>query len=128
MSDKPLWIPHPDRVAASQVSGLMREVSSRFGVRLSSYRDLHTWTIANPDQFWGLLWDTCGVIGDKGSRLVADAGKMPGAKFLPDARLNFAENLLRRADDGEALVFRGEDKASARMTWRELNGLVSRLQ
>src|SRR5262245_6496327 len=128
MSDKPLWIPHPDRVAASQVSALMREVSSRFGVRLSTYRDLHTWTIANSDQFWGLLWDTCSVIGDKGGRLVADAGQMPGAKFLPDARLNFAENLLRRADDGEALVFRGEDKATARMTWRELNGLVSRLQ
>jgi len=68
------------------------------------------------------------VIGEKGNRLVADAGKMPGAKFLPDARLNFAENLLRRSDDGEALVFRGEDKAASRMTWRELGAKVSRLQ
>ena len=53
---------------------------------------------------------------------------MPGARFLPDATLNFAENLLRRADDGEAIVFRGEDKVTSRLTWAELNALVSRLQ
>jgi acetoacetyl-CoA synthetase len=106
----------------------MREAGSRFGVSLSTYRELHAWTVAHPEQFWGLIWDTCGVIGDKGGRLVADAGKMPGAKFLPDARLNFAENLLRRTDEGEALVFRAEDKAATRMTWRELNAVVSRLQ
>jgi len=128
MIDKPLWIPGPDRVAGSQVATFMREVNSRFGLRLSSYRELHGWSIASSDLFWGLIWDICGVIGDKGARLVADAGVMPGARFLPDARLNFAENLLRRGDDGEALVFRGEDKVSARMTWRELNALVSRLQ
>lgn len=128
MIERPLWTPQPDRVAASQVTTLMRDVNSRFGVRLSTYRELHAWTIANVDQFWSLIWDSCGVIGDKGARLVANAGMMPGAKFLPDARLNFAENLLRRTDDSEALVFRGEDKAAARMTWRELNALVSRLQ
>ena len=38
---------------------------------------------------------------------------MPGARFFPDARLNFAENLLRRTGDGDALVFRGEDKRRA---------------
>ncbi len=57
-------------------------------------------------------------IGDKGERLVADDGKMPGARFFPDATLNFAENLLRRSDDGEAIVFRGEDKVATRLTWR----------
>src|SRR3954454_7772292 len=124
----PLWTPKPDRVAATQVVAFMTEVNKRHGLALSSYRDLHAWTIAHPDLFWSLIWDTCGVIGEKGTRLVSDPGKMPGAKFLADARLNFAENLLRRSDDGEALVFRGEDKATARLTWRELSDRVSRLQ
>ncbi len=53
---------------------------------------------------------------------------MPGARFFPDARLNFAENLLKRQDDGVAIVFRGEDGATRRLAWRELNDLVSRLQ
>ncbi len=128
MSDNPLWIPSAERAAASQVRAFIAEVERRHGVRLADYPELHAWTVAHPDLFWGLIWDYCGVIGDKGERLIADRGKMPGARFLPDATLNFAENLLRRSDDGEAIVFRGEDKAQSRMTFAELNALVSRMQ
>jgi acetoacetyl-CoA synthetase len=53
---------------------------------------------------------------------------MPGARFFPDARLNFAENLLNKSGDGDALVFRGEDKVARRLSWNELRDLVSRLQ
>ena len=34
--------------------------------------------------------------------------QMPGARFFPNARLNFAENLLRFRDDQPALIFRNE--------------------
>ncbi len=128
MRDTPLWIPPAERAAASQVQAFMTDVDRRHGTRLSGYRDLHAWTVAHPDLFWSLVWDFCDVIGDKGERLVADHGKMPGARFLPDATLNFAENLIRRSDDGEAIVFRGEDKAKSRLTWADLNALVSRAQ
>ncbi|XLM22641.1 AMP-binding protein, partial [Chromobacterium piscinae] len=50
------------------------------------------------------------------------------ARFFPEARLNYAENLLRRNDDTLAVVFRGEDKIEQKITWRDLNQLVSRLQ
>ena len=106
----------------------MTEVDRRHGVRLTGYRDLHAWSVAHPDLFWSLVWDFCNVIGDKGERLVADHGKMPGTRYLPDATLNFAENLLRRSDNGEAIVFRGEDKVVTRLTWAELGALVSRAQ
>ncbi|MPZ39441.1 MAG: acetoacetate--CoA ligase [Rhizobiales bacterium] len=129
MSDTPpLWIPSADTAAASQVRAFMTEVDRRHGTRLSDYRDLHAWSVAHPDLFWSLVWDFCDVIGDKGERLVSDHGKMPGARFLPDAMLNFAENLLRRTDDQEAIVFRGEDKANSRMTFADLHAQVSRLQ
>jgi acetoacetyl-CoA synthetase len=128
MNDMPLWIPPAGRVAASQVQAFRFEVERRHGQSLADYRDLHSWTVAHPELFWNLVWDFCGVIGDKGERLVADPGQMPGARFLPDATLNFAENLLRRADAGEAVVFRGEDKAASRMSFAELHAQVSRLQ
>jgi acetoacetyl-CoA synthetase len=128
MSDAPLWTPPADRAKAAQVWTLIAEVNRRHGTRLAGYRELHAWTVAHPDLFWSLVWDFCGVIGNKGERLVANAGQMPGATFLPDATLNFAENLLRRADDGDALVFRGEDQVRSRFTWGQLNALVSRLQ
>ncbi len=128
MSETPLWIPPADTVAASQVMAFMAEVNRRHGTRLTDYRDLHAWSVAHPDLFWSLVWDFGGVIGDKGERLVADHGKMPGAHYLPDAALNFAENLLRRSDPGEAIVFRGEDKVKSRMSFAELNAQVSRMQ
>jgi acetoacetyl-CoA synthetase len=128
MSDKPLWTPSPERIEATQVMAFLRETNRRHGLRLASYADLHGWSVANPALFWDQLWDFCGVIGEKGARRVTDLDAMPGAKFFPDAKLNFAENLLRRSDDRDALVFRGEDKRSDRMTYAELAALVSRLQ
>jgi acetoacetyl-CoA synthetase len=127
-NEAPLWIPPPERAAASQLRAFMEEADRRHGLALSSYRQLHDWTVAQPGLFWDLVWDFSGVIGSKGERRHTDLNRMPGAVFFPDARLNFAENLLRRTDAGEALVFRGEDKADARLTWAELNALVSRLQ
>src|SRR5262245_15425570 len=104
MSEAALWTPPAERAAATQVMAFMVEVNRRHGTRLGTYRDLHVWSVDHPDLFWSLIWDFCGVVGEKGERLVANPGKMPGARFLPDATLNFAENLLRRSDNDEALV------------------------
>jgi acetoacetyl-CoA synthetase len=128
MSDSPLWTPSPERIARTQVVAFMAEVNRRHGVALENYRDLHAWSISYPELFWDQVWDFCGVIGEKGAHRLIDGDKMPGAQFFPDARLNFAENLLRRSDETEALVFRGEDKCTYRWTFAELSARVSRLQ
>ncbi len=81
-----------------------------------------------PEAFWSLLWDFCGVRAEtRGSRVLVDGGKMPGARFFPDARLNYAENLLVKSEDSDALVFRGEDRVARRMSWRELNARVAQM-
>jgi acetoacetyl-CoA synthetase len=104
------------------------EANRRHGIDLKNYRELHAWSVAQGADFWDLVWDFCGIIGDKGERRLINADKMPGAQFFPDAKLNFAENLLRAAGSGDALIFRGEDKISYRLSWAELIALVSRLQ
>ena len=96
MSDQPLWCPSPDRVRATRVMAFLGEANRRHRLGLASYRDLHAWSVKHPDLFWDLLWDFAGVIGEKGARLAINLDAMPGAKFFPDAKLNFAENLLRR--------------------------------
>jgi acetoacetyl-CoA synthetase len=128
MAEVPLWSPSPERIATSRIMGFIAEVNRRHGLDLKTYRDLHAWSIEQRGAFWSLMWDFGGVIGDKGARMVIDSETMPGAKFFPDAKLNFAENLLRRADEGAAIVFRGEDKAASEFTWAQLQALVSRLQ
>ena len=76
------------------------------------------------------MWDYGGVIGTPGDRVLLDADRMPGARWFPDARLNFAQNLLERRradDDGDALVFWGEDKVRRRLSHAELHALASRV-
>ena len=92
---------------------------------LENYADLHRFSIEDPAAFWSLLWDFCAVVGDRGPVALADE-KMPGARFFPDARLNFAENLLRHAGDQDALVFWGEDKVKRRMSRDALREEVAR--
>ena len=53
--------------------------------------------------------------------------RFSGARWFPDARLNYAQNLLRRRDNGTALVFKGEEKVTRRMTYGELYLRVARL-
>ncbi len=124
---KLLWTPSPARVAASQILRFRDAFNAREGLSTMSYSDLHAASIERRGAFWSAVWEFCEVRGDRGVVALAE-DRMPGAAFFPQARLNFAENLLRRDDDGDAIVFRGEDKASSRLTWRELNALVSRLQ
>ncbi len=121
--EMPLWTPSAERIAAAPLTAFAAEAGKRAGREFSRY-----WSVDDRDAFWDLVWDFCGVIGEKGGRVLADGDRMPGAKFFPDARLNFAQNLLRGTGHGEAIVFRGEDKIERRLSWDELSALVSRLQ
>ncbi|MDP4823420.1 MAG: acetoacetate--CoA ligase, partial [Aestuariivirgaceae bacterium] len=48
-------------------------------------------------------------------------------RFFPDSRLNYAENLLRRADDAPAIIFRGEDRVKRNLSWASLTDSVGRM-
>ncbi|GLK75713.1 acetoacetate-CoA ligase [Methylopila jiangsuensis] len=127
-ADAPLWTPSPERKAASALARFAALAGERAGRDLSDFRALHAWSIEDREGFWDLVWDFGGVIGHKGERLLENGDAMPGAAFFPDARLNVAENLLRGSGPGDAIVFRGEDKAEARWSWDTLRAQVSLLQ
>ncbi len=129
MTGTPLWTPSDARQAASNLTRFMDWLGIRGIARVSSFDEVHRFSVDRQEEFWTAVWDFCGVKAEtRGGRALIDAGKMPGARFFPDARLNYAENLLVKADDGDALVFRGEDKVKRRMSWRELNDAVARMQ
>ncbi len=125
-----LWIPSPERAAAAAITAFRKVCAAGAGIDLPDSAALHRWSVTDPAAFWDAVWDHFGVVGDKGERRLVDSDRMPGARFFPDARLNFAENLLARpgAPDDDAIVFRAEDKAAGRLSWGDLAALVSRLQ
>ena len=125
-TDKPLWTPSPETVAASGMAAFMGAVNERHGLALASYDALHEWSADEPALVWDAVWDFCGVIGDKGGRVLADAEKMPGAQFFPDARLNFAENLLREEGADAALLFNNEGEMREPVTRAALARDVAR--
>ncbi|MFN0262519.1 acetoacetate--CoA ligase [Tepidamorphus sp. 3E244] len=131
MTDKPLWTPNPETAGQTRLAQFMREIEGETGATFDGYADFHKWSVENREAFWSHLWKSCGVVGDAGDRVIAE-DTMPGAVFFPGAKLNFAENLLAPARNGDAsrdaLVFWGEDKVRRRMSWGELSDLVSRLQ
>ncbi len=127
-NELPLWTPGEARIRDSLMRKFMDLAEAETGKAFPDYESLHRWSVDERETFWSMVWDFCGVVGEKGERVLADRDRMPGATFFPDARLNFAENLLSRDDDGEAIVFRGEDKLERRLTWADLHALVSRLQ
>jgi acetoacetyl-CoA synthetase len=125
-----MWTPSPQRIAQATITDFARRVSAETGTELPDYAALWRWSVANKEAFWRALWDYAGVVGVRGERTLLDGDRMPGARWFPDARINFAENLLARrpADDaGDALVFRGEDKVARRVSHAELVAAVSRV-
>ncbi len=124
---EPLWRPDRGRVAAANITAFMRAAAARRGAAIADYGELYRWSIDRPEQFWPAVWDFCAVVGERGDVVIEHADKMPGARFFPGARLNFAENLLRAKGDGDALAFRGEARVERRLSHRQLYDLVSRL-
>ncbi|HUY37026.1 MAG TPA: acetoacetate--CoA ligase [Pirellulales bacterium] len=122
-----LWQPSADQVARSNLTAFMRFVADRGHPAMSEYAALYRWSNDEPEAFWAAVWDFCGVVaGRRYDTVVEHFDRMPGARWFPGARLNFAENLLRFHDDREALVFVHESGRRTAISYRELGHAVAR--
>ncbi len=117
-----LWEPSPDRVNTTLLARFM----DRHG--FDDYDELWRWSIEDRAAFWQAVWDDGSVIASVPSDRAIGVEAMPGTEWFPGARLNFAENLLRRRDDGVAVITVDEAGVRTDTTWTELNGLVARAQ
>src|SRR5438046_527888 len=128
LPEQPLWRPSPERIARSNMAAFAAAIRTRYGKNFPDYRALYAWSIAEPEQFWAEVWDFCEVIASaRGEQVIPDGDRMPGATWFPQARLNFAENLLRLRGSSDAIVFWGEDKVRRRLSRHELYRAVARL-
>jgi len=121
-----LWTPSQERVDASNMSAFMQRVNEDWSLDIQDYDALHAFSVNEREKFWTTLRDFAGLKAQSwGERVLVDGNKMPGGKFFPDAKISFAENLLSKNDDTEALVFWGEDKVKRSLSWKSLNEEVS---
>jgi acetoacetyl-CoA synthetase len=113
MSDE-LWRPDAGRIRHTQLTAFLN--GHGFAVEQGiDYHAAHTWSIDEPADFWAAVWAYCEVVGSPGKVVFEPGEDMRRARFFPHAQLNFAENLLRRGDDRDALVAWGEGKEIRRL-------------
>jgi len=126
MSDHSLWQPGATGVADANMSAFLGNVNAHWAMNLSDYGALHRWSVEQPEQFWKSVWEFCEVVSSqRGERVLIHGDRMPGARWFPEARLNFAQNLLRHRDETEAVVFWGEDRIRRRLSRGELYRAVA---
>jgi acetoacetyl-CoA synthetase len=130
-----MWAPSAGRVEGSRMRHFQRWVAEHRGVKTSSYRDLHRWSVTDLEGFWGAVWEYFEVVASvppelsaPGAVLASEA--MPGAEWFPGVRLNYAQNLLRHAatrPEEVAVIGEHETLAATTLTWGELEGQVASL-
>lgn len=128
MSADILWTPSRDFVDTTRMEAFRRAAQSLAAQPLPDYHALWRWSVDHPEVFWSAVWKFCGVIGQRGDRVLVDGERMPGARWFPDARVNFAENLLRGDGAGDALVFWGENRLKRRVSHDTLRAQVAACQ
>ena len=116
-----IWQPSNKSKKSSNLSRFIKLVNQRYSQSIKTeYQDIWNWSVNNIESFWSLIWDFTEIKGIKGTKISENLGLMPGAKFFPEARLNYAENLLRTPDDTIAIEEFREDGFSNKLTRKEL--------
>src|SRR5690606_5303477 len=118
-----LFQPRPETIDASALADFAR----RQGFSPTDYTGLHQWSVEQPEAYHAALWDRFDIIGERGERVVLPGANIRETRFFPEARLNYAENLLRQPDDRLAIIAHREDGTRRTLTRGQLYELVSRI-
>lgn len=124
---KPLWIPSQERIDTSNINAYIKFINKKYKKSFNSYNELYNWSVNNIEDFWKSIWKFSKIKYSKKYDSVLNADKMFGAIWFTDAKLNFAENLLRYNDAKKAIVSIRENYHRIELTYKELNLLVAKL-
>ncbi|MBA3659012.1 MAG: AMP-binding protein, partial [Gemmatimonadales bacterium] len=118
---------------------MLRDSAAAGTSNVTDMQSLHRWSVERPTDFWPAVWRFCGVVSeDRGTAAAWDAvgyglDRMAppdperGPTWFPGARLNFAENLLRRTDDRAAVVSWNELGRQRVLSFAELDSEVGKV-
>jgi acetoacetyl-CoA synthetase len=125
-----VWTPPHDLIESCTLTRFMRVLEQRYALSLSSYEELHRWSIESPQPFWSEVVSFLGLVGEGACEPIysEELGPTPLARrWFPRYSLNFAENLLGGPDDRTALVSWSEDLVKRRISMGELKASVGRI-
>ena len=125
---KKLWVATSNVKTNSNLYNYEKFISKKFNQQFNqNYRKILGWSIKNLDNFWGTIWDYCKVKGIKGKEKIKKSKIFYKNIFLPNSKLNFAENLLSKKDNTKAITFISENGFREERNWKNLNNNVNKL-
>jgi len=126
--NKLLWSPSANEIENTQAWGFMQEVNQEFETKLTNFHELYQWSCEFPESFWNLFWKYSSIIAERNpTKALKNSDDFLGSEWFPDARLNFAKNLLSDGSDNPAIVFWAEDRQKSSLSHLELYRQVARL-
>ena len=111
MNNELLWTPSLERIESTSLFKFIDHINSHKHTKITDFETLHKWSVENRNCFWNEVWDFYNVIGHKGEEpYLEPPNKLPGTRFFPNGKLNYAENMLKKGDSDIAITFWSEDK------------------
>lgn len=129
VTTKAIYTPQPG--FRTKIDAFRDYVNEKYGVQLKDYDELHKFSVTRLNDFWMAVWQYCQIRAFiQPSRALDDdtPAIFPPPHFFPDARMNYAENLLCGRDDAIAVIEMNETNIHnpVRHTWKSLKTLVAR--
>lgn len=124
-----LWQPDADRVERAHITAFTRWVRKHYGAQVDEYASLWRWSTSDLTGFWAAIWQYFDVQAETSYERVLDEEQMPGTRWFPGARLNYAQHIFRdRGVDSDsvgpsdtvAIRHASELRDTGEWTWSEL--------
>ncbi|MBB1486766.1 acetoacetate--CoA ligase [Oceanospirillum sediminis] len=128
MNSTPLWTPTAEQIQASLTWRFIQHVNTKFDQQITDFEQLWQWSVTNNTLFWPEVWHFTGLKGEMGQTVVDNPEQPEHSRWFTDSKVNYAENLLRKRSDDDAIVFQMENGPRQTLSWNEVYHQVSQLQ
>ncbi|MGQ0526798.1 MAG: acetoacetate--CoA ligase [Alphaproteobacteria bacterium] len=132
-----LWNPSETGARNSRLADFKRAIEKQCGHAFGAcdqngYEELLNWSVEQPEKFWDSVWNFCGITGERGKTVLEKSPAVPWARFFPDSKISYAENILKHAQEnpsapaiiarlqgGEDRVITGKDLCDQASLWQQ---------
>jgi acetoacetyl-CoA synthetase len=121
-----LWEPSAATIERARLTEFRRWLEAERGLAFDDYDALWRWSVDDLDGFWRAIWGFFDVQADGDPSPVLASREMPGARWFPNASLNYAEHVFAGKDDAAtAILHASELRELSELSWGELRAQVA---
>jgi len=123
-----LWKINEQKLSNTNLQKYSDFINKNYKIETNNdYNKIWRWSIENKSAFWKSIWEFTKVKGNFGNIIIQESNIFFKNKFFPDAKLNYAENLLSKNNNETAIIFKSENGYKNNLSWKNLNFNVDKI-